>query len=266
MSSPGDPGPRATQRDVRRDPSDATVTASLPSVTPDRHDAAGPDASPYPHGGMPGAASRDAWKAPSAPSAPSAAAPSGPSGRTEVVPSVAPAPAGAARPGTEGRLPFGDALPPRPGEGNGRAGGAGAARAGTATTTGKRPLRDRVGGAPKPARRAQLTLRRFNVWSVFKFSCMIAIALWLVWMIAIGVLYGVLDASGVVSSLNDAWANLQGADSTPLIRPGQVLGIAAIVGVVNIVLFIALSSVFAVIYNLVSDFVGGVEVTLSERE
>ncbi|MHA3704462.1 DUF3566 domain-containing protein, partial [Jatrophihabitans sp. YIM 134969] len=141
--------------------------------------------------------------------------------------------------------------------------GAGGA-AGPATATARRALRDRA-AAQKPARRAQLTLRRVNVWSVFKFSCMLAIALWLVWMIAIGVLYGVLDASGVVSSINDAYAQLQG-DSTTIIRPGQVLGIAAIVGVVNIVLFIALSSLFAVIYNLVSDFVGGVEVTLSERE
>lgn len=282
MSSPGETGPR----DVRRDPSDATVTASMPAISAERLDAADTDASPYPHGGMPGAASRDDWKGPDRGPGGSGG---GPSARTEVVPNVAPgprqgpgqgpvpaagrpsgqAPAGAGRPESGGRLPFGGSLPPRPGEANGRAAAGAAAAgaaAGTATTTGKRPLRSRVSGAPKPARRAQLTLRRFNVWSVFKFSCMLAIALWLVWMIAIGVLYGILDASGVVASINDAVAQVQGADSTPIIRPGQVLGIAAIVGVVNIVLFIALASLFSVIYNLVSDFVGGVEVTLSERE
>jgi hypothetical protein len=40
----------------------------------------------------------------------------------------------------------------------------------------------------------------------------------------------------------------------------------AIVGVVNIVLFIALSTIGSVVYNLCADLVGGVEVTLSERE
>ncbi|MHA3705198.1 hypothetical protein ACXR2U_23750, partial [Jatrophihabitans sp. YIM 134969] len=110
MSSPGDTGPRsAAQRDVRHDPTDATVTASLPAVS----DA--PDTgSPYPAGGMPGA-SRDDWKAPSAPRAASS------SGRTEVVPNVAPVP-------SSGRSPFDGPLPPRPGEGTGRPGGpAGAA-------------------------------------------------------------------------------------------------------------------------------------------
>ena len=44
-----------------------------------------------------------------------------------------------------------------------------------------------------------------------------------------------------------------------------MFGGAAIIGVVNIVLFIALTTIGSVIYNLCADLVGGVEVTLSER-
>ena len=47
--------------------------------------------------------------------------------------------------------------------------------------------------------------------------------------------------------------------------PVIVFGGAAIIGVVNIVLFIALSTIGSIIYNLCADLVGGVEVTLSER-
>ena len=45
-----------------------------------------------------------------------------------------------------------------------------------------------------------------------------------------------------------------------------VFGFAIIIGVVNIVLFIALATVGAMVYNLCADLVGGAEVTLSERE
>ena len=41
-----------------------------------------------------------------------------------------------------------------------------------------------------------------------------------------------------------------------------MFGVAALVGVVNIVLFIALATIGAVVYNLCADLVGGIEVTL----
>jgi len=41
---------------------------------------------------------------------------------------------------------------------------------------------------------------------------------------------------------------------------------AVVIGAVNVVLFIALSTIGSMIYNLCADLVGGVEVTLSERE
>ena len=44
-----------------------------------------------------------------------------------------------------------------------------------------------------------------------------------------------------------------------------MFGGAAIIGVINIVLFIALTTIGAVIYNLCADLVGGIEITLSER-
>jgi Transmembrane domain of unknown function (DUF3566) len=45
-----------------------------------------------------------------------------------------------------------------------------------------------------------------------------------------------------------------------------VFGGAIIIGAVNIVLFIAMSTIGAMVYNLCADLVGGAEVTLSERE
>ena len=44
----------------------------------------------------------------------------------------------------------------------------------------------------------------------------------------------------------------------------RIIGIVAIVGAINVVLMTALATLAAAIYNLISDLVGGVEVTLSD--
>jgi Transmembrane domain of unknown function (DUF3566) len=118
---------------------------------------------------------------------------------------------------------------------------------------------------PRGPRRARLQLRHINPWTVLKFSCVLSIALFFVWLIVVGVLFGVLDGAGVIGKINDAYTTIQGSDSNPPVTAGVVFGGAAIIGVVNIVLFIALSTVGSVVYNLCADLVGGIEITLSER-
>jgi hypothetical protein len=114
-------------------------------------------------------------------------------------------------------------------------------------------------------RRARLQLRHINPWTVLKFSCVLSIALFFVWLIVIGVLFGVLDGAGIIAKINDAYTTIQGSNSKAPVTASVVFGGAAIIGVVNIVLFIALSTVGSVVYNLCADLVGGIEVTLSER-
>jgi hypothetical protein len=127
--------------------------------------------------------------------------------------------------------------------------------------------RSRAGRGVRQPRRARLTLSHINVYSVFKFSCVLAIALFFVWLIMVGVLYGILDVSGVFDKVNETVQTISGDDKTGDVVTGSlVFGAAIIIGAVNIVLFIALSTIGAMIYNLCADLVGGVEVTLSERE
>jgi hypothetical protein len=114
-------------------------------------------------------------------------------------------------------------------------------------------------------RRARLQLRHVNPWTVLKFSCVLSIALFFVWLIVVGVLFGVLDGAGVIGKINDAYTTIQGGDAQPPVRASVVFGGAAIIGVVNIVLFIALTTVGSIVYNLCADLVGGIEITLSER-
>jgi hypothetical protein len=119
-------------------------------------------------------------------------------------------------------------------------------------------------------RRANLQIKRFDPWSVLKLSLVLGVALFFVWLVAVGVLYAVLDGMGVWDKLNGISSEiLQPTDESggePLISAGRVFGVAAIIGAVNIVLFSALSTVGAFIYNVSADLAGGLEVTLAERE
>lgn len=116
-------------------------------------------------------------------------------------------------------------------------------------------------------RQASLQLKRFDPWSVLKIALVLAVVVYLVWMVAVGVLYGVLNGIGVWDRLNGQYADLvaeQGGQR--LISAGRVFGVAALIGAVNSLLVAVGLSVGAFVYNVAADLVGGIEVTLSERD
>ncbi|EID54304.1 DUF3566 domain-containing protein [Saccharomonospora xinjiangensis] len=118
-------------------------------------------------------------------------------------------------------------------------------------------------------RRANLQVKRIDPWSVLKLSLVLGVALFFIWLVAVGVLYMVLDGMGVWDNINGTYNSLvanDGAEGELLVTAGTVFGAAAIVGAVNIVLISALTTVGAFIYNACAGLTGGLELTLSERE
>jgi Transmembrane domain of unknown function (DUF3566) len=130
------------------------------------------------------------------------------------------------------------------------------------STAGRKPA-TKGGRGP---RRARLQLRHIDTWSAFKISFVLSVALFFIWMVAVGVLYGVLSGLGVFDTLNELFGQLSSSGGGNVITPGVVFGAAAVIGAVNIILLTALGTVTTFIYNLCSDLVGGLEVTLSERD
>ncbi len=105
------------------------------------------------------------------------------------------------------------------------------------------------------------------MWSVLKFSCVLALALFLVWMTVVAVLYGVLDHMHVFAKVDETVQKINGNKvQQHYVTRNIVFGAALIIGLVNTVLFIVLSTIGSIVYNLCADLVGGVEVTLAERE
>ena len=127
--------------------------------------------------------------------------------------------------------------------------------------------RIQVGQRQRGPVRASMQIRRVDPWSVLKVSLVLSVALFFVWMIAVAFLYLTLGGMGVWSKLNSNVGDLlTNTANTELVSSGAIFGGATLIGLVNIVLLTAMATVGAFIYNLTTDLVGGVEVTLADRD
>ena len=117
----------------------------------------------------------------------------------------------------------------------------------------------------KGGRRARLTLKRIDPWSTLKFSFVYSLAGVVVLLVAVIALYAVVDAMGVIDSIQSFLRDVGGNKTTQWLSFGRVLGITLVLGAVNVILFTAFATLTAFVYNVCTDIVGGVEVTLAER-
>ncbi|HEU5034682.1 MAG TPA: DUF3566 domain-containing protein [Mycobacteriales bacterium] len=138
-----------------------------------------------------------------------------------------------------------------------------------ATAAPTRPITVGAAAGTKGGRRARLTVKRIDPWSTLKFSFVYSLAGLIVLLVAVVALYAIVDAMGVIDSirtfLNDVEGSRSGGSIADWLGFGRVLLVAFVVGIVNVILFTAFATVTAFIYNVCTDVVGGVEVTLADR-
>ncbi|MFC9874513.1 DUF3566 domain-containing protein [Nocardia salmonicida] len=116
--------------------------------------------------------------------------------------------------------------------------------------------------------RATVQIRRIDPWSTLKITLVISVALFFVWMLAVGLLYIVLAGMGVWDNLDNSLGEMLNPEgnSSSLIDAGTVFGYAGVIGLINVVLFTALATVGVFIYNQCCDLVGGIQVTLADPD
>jgi hypothetical protein len=113
-------------------------------------------------------------------------------------------------------------------------------------------------------RQTRVVIRKVGPWSVFKFSLLFYFCIMLVILLALGLLYSVLGAMGALESVTSFLRDLF-SDKTFAIHGDWIFTRLAVVGLAMVVLWSAINVFVAFLYNLISDVVGGVEITLAER-
>jgi hypothetical protein len=147
-------------------------------------------------------------------------------------------------------------------------GPANASAAGASPTPGAR----RKASSKRSSRQAHLTLARIEPWSVMKFSFVLSLVAFVILFVAVSVVYSTLSALGVFTSLQHVVQSVtsstdsSGVNAAKWWTESRILGYTALLGALNIVLITAMSTIGAVVYNLTSRLIGGVEVTLRETE
>lgn len=134
------------------------------------------------------------------------------------------------------------------------------------------------GGQVSPqarVRKARLRVARVDPWSVMKVSFVLSIAMGIVTIVGTAIVWNVLNALGVFSSLNKTVGDLTSSGTTTgtssfnlssFLSFGHVEGYMMIIALVDVVLATALATLGAYLYNLAAGFVGGFEVTLAEDQ
>ncbi|MGA5193756.1 DUF3566 domain-containing protein [Streptomyces exfoliatus] len=141
---------------------------------------------------------------------------------------------------------------------------------GQATGAVRRP---RTGARTTPrTRKARLRVAKADPWSVMKVSFLLSIALGICTIVAAAVLWMVMDAMGVFSTVGGTISEATGSnesngfDLQSFLSLPRVLMFTSVIAVIDVVLMTALATLGAFIYNLSAGFVGGVELTLAEDE
>ena len=148
-----------------------------------------------------------------------------------------------------------------------------AATAGTGPRTSAGATRTPPSSRPVSGRnrRARLTLKRIDPWSVFLYSVVASIFVGIALLVAVFVLFQVLTKLGVISSLNTLLGDVtsqpgQAATPSTFFSAGNVLSVAAVVAAIDVVLLTAMSTLGAFLYNVCAALTGGIEVTLGDRD
>ena len=132
--------------------------------------------------------------------------------------------------------------------------------AATETKPAKTPRTKKV-KAPA-GRTTRVVLRRLDPWSVLKLSLVYYLAVFLVILVAVTLLWMGAEAVGVVGNIETFMVDI-GFDDFKFL-PSKLLGGVALGGLVLVVAGTFTNVLLASLFNLMSDVVGGLKLTLQE--
>lgn len=117
-------------------------------------------------------------------------------------------------------------------------------------------------------RKVRVLVSRIDPWSALKIGFLLSIAIGIMMVVAMYVLWNVLDSMGTWVLINE-WVLRLFPENTDLdllqfVELPKVMSATTLIAVVNVVLLTALATIGAFLYNVVSAVVGGFYVTLTD--
>jgi len=125
----------------------------------------------------------------------------------------------------------------------------------TGSRTGRRPVQ----------RKFRQTIHRVDLWSVLKISICFYLCALVVLLAASMFLWWIASAFGAVSNVEEFVGELIGSSDFELLT-WRILRGATLIGLVMVCLMVVTTVVGAALYNLFSEILGGVELTVVEEE
>ena len=113
-------------------------------------------------------------------------------------------------------------------------------------------------------RRVTRVIRDIDPWSVFKIGLIFHFVVYLIMLVALVLLWSVASATGTIDNIQQfmksfGWESFQ-------FKGGQLFVNVMVLGLFGVVLATALWVLAATIFNLITDLVGGIRVTVLEEE
>ena len=127
-------------------------------------------------------------------------------------------------------------------------------------TTGRQQVRRRSG-----IRRVRRTVRHVDPFSVLKLSGFFYAIFVLVWLLIVAVLYSLVESMGLFDAAEDLGKGLVLWEEVN-ITLGLVEKWALLIGIVVAVIGTLVNTLLAVLYNVGSDLLGGLELTFVEKD
>jgi uncharacterized membrane protein YedE/YeeE len=112
---------------------------------------------------------------------------------------------------------------------------------------------------PNSAKQVRLKLVYIDFWSAVKLSFLIAVCMAVITLVATFLVWTVLNQTDVFGQVNELTTDIAGGTTEILtfVQLANVMGFAAIVALLNLIVITALGAVFALLYNTSVKITGG---------
>jgi hypothetical protein len=115
------------------------------------------------------------------------------------------------------------------------------------------------------ARRVRRVVRRLDPWSVLKVSLVFYLCGYIVTMVAGILLWNIAQRADVITKIEDFVEELGAYERFELL-PDVILQRSLLVGAILVVVLTGLTVLATVLFNLISDLVGGIRVVIIEED